>query len=202
MALAGCGGESTESKTYLLYVVEKKRTKDDGRLWRRGHRDEEYLFFLRGEENKGDAMALADCGEESSEMKTYLSFFVEKKEQRRRHGSCRLWRREYRDECIPLFYRGEQRRRHGSCRLWRREYRDECIPLFYRGEEENKGDAMAPASCGEESKETYLLYVVEKKRTKATTWLLQIVEDRESMKTYLLYVVEKKITKTTTSMVM
>jgi hypothetical protein len=45
----------------------------------------------------------------------------------------------------------------------------------------NKGYNMALAGCGEEGTEMkpYLLYVVEKKRTKATTWLLQVVEERE-----------------------
>jgi hypothetical protein len=44
----------------------------------------------------------------------------------------------------------------------------------------NKGDDMSLAGFGGESAETkpYLLYVVGKKRTKATTWLLQDVEER------------------------
>ncbi len=49
----------------------------------------------------------------------------------------------------------------------------EDLPLFCCREEENKG------SGGESmEKKTYLLYIVEKKRTKATPWLLQIVEGR------------------------
>ncbi len=89
-------------------------------------------------------MAPAGCGGESTETKTYLSFFVEKKEQRLQHGSRRLWRREYRDEDLPLVRSGEK---------------------------ENKGDDMALADCGGENKEskTHLLYVVEKKITKTTT---------------------------------
>jgi hypothetical protein len=66
--------------------------------------------------------------------------------------------------------RREQRGRHGSCRLWRREYRDEDLPLVCSEEEENKGDDIALADCGRESTEkTYLLYVVEKNITKTTT---------------------------------
>ncbi len=128
MALAGCGGESME--TYLLYVVEKKRTK----------------------------------------VTTWLLQVVEERVQRRRHASFLWWRRR------------EQRRRHGSCRLWRRENRP--LPLVCRREEENKGDDMAPGGCGGEIKETYLLYVVEKKRTKMTTWLLQVVEERVQRRRY------------------
>jgi hypothetical protein len=56
----------------------------------------------------------------------------------------------------------EQRQRHGSCRLRRKENRD--LPLVCSGEEENKGDDMALAGT-----DTYHLYEVEKKRTKATT---------------------------------
>jgi hypothetical protein len=64
--------------------------------------------------------------------------------------------------------------------LWRREYREEDLPLVSSGEDENKGDDIALAGCGGESTETktYFLYVVEKTRTKAMTWLLQIVEER------------------------
>jgi hypothetical protein len=158
MALAGCGGESTEMKTYL--------------------------FFYRGEEeNKSPDMALAGCGGESTEPKTYLLYIVEKKRtkatawlmqavaervHRRMHTSFLSWRRR------------EQRRPHGSCRLWRREYREEDIPLVCSGEEDNKYDNMALAGCGGESTETktYFLYLVEKKRTKATPLLLQVVEER------------------------
>ncbi len=53
------------------------------------------------------------------------------------------------------------------------------LPLVCSGKEEIKGDDMALAGCGGQSLETYLLYVVEKKRTKVTTWLLQVVEERE-----------------------
>jgi hypothetical protein len=64
--------------------------------------------------------------------------------------------------------------------LWKRENIEEDLPLVRSGEEENKGDDMALAGCGGESieKKTYFLYLVEKKRTKATPWLLQIVEER------------------------
>jgi hypothetical protein len=171
MAFAGCGGESTKKKTYLLYIVEKKRTKAttwllqnvEERVQRQRHiilslrrrmnKGDDMaiagpLFSLwRRRENKGDDMSLAGCGGESSEKK-HLPLFSS-------------WRRR------------AQRRRHGSCRLWRREYRDEDIPYFLC-EEENKGDDMALAGCGRESteKKTYLLYVVKKKITKTTTWLL------------------------------
>jgi hypothetical protein len=86
----------------------------------------------------------------------------------------RLLRRENKGKNLPLFTlwrKREQRRRHGSCRLWRIEYRDEALPLVRSGEEENKDNDMAPAECEGESTETktYLLYVVEKKITKTTT---------------------------------
>ncbi len=92
-----------------------------------------YLFLRCGEEeNKGDEMALAGCGGESSEKK-HLPVFSS-------------WRRR------------EQRRRHGSCRLWRNN--EEDLPLVRSGEEENKGDDMAPAGCLGESPETkaYLFF--------------------------------------------
>jgi hypothetical protein len=41
----------------------------------------------------------------------------------------------------------------------------EYLPLVLSGKEENKGDDMALADCGGKSTKTYLLYVVEKKRT-------------------------------------
>jgi hypothetical protein len=53
--------------------------------------------------------------------------------------------------------------------LSRIEYGEENIPFVHSGEEKNKGDDMAPAGCGGESTETYLLYVVEKNRTNTTT---------------------------------
>jgi hypothetical protein len=60
------------------------------------------------------------------------------------------------------------------------ETREEDLPLVRSGEEENKGDDMALADCGGEStaENTYFLYLVEKKRSKVTTWLLQVVAER------------------------
>ncbi len=48
------------------------------------------------------------------------------------------------------------------------------------GKEENKGDDMALAGCGGESTETKntSFFFAEEKRTKATPWLLQVVEER------------------------
>ncbi len=88
IALAGCGGESTESKTYLLYVVEKMRTKVTTWLLqlvaeRVGYRVKGLPLVCSGEEeNKGDDMAIAGCGGESTESKTYLLYVVEKKRKR------------------------------------------------------------------------------------------------------------------------
>ncbi len=210
MALAGCGAESTESKACLFFYRAEEENKSNYIAFvgcgAESTGTNNYLFLRCGEqENKGDDMVLAGCEGESTETKTYLLYIVKKKRTK-----ATAWLLQVVEERV-------QRRRH---------------TFFCFREEENKGDDMALAGCGGESTETKTyIFVLEKKRTKVTKWLLQVVEERvrdedihfcfreeenkgdemalagcggesTETRTYLLYVVEKKITNTTTSMVM